>query len=146
MPKKPVKMANRVVGIVIIAMVLVGSFALIRFLMKQKPTPETENGPDKIQIESSKEGEYIKIRSSKSDGDWSTFDVEDAKIRFMSHQGGDFSSTLMEPKVTDIYAPEVKIKGDNGVDINGWKFGAGPGAAFKGKSFKVEKDGKVMIG
>jgi len=50
MPKKPVKKANRIIGVVIIAVVLVGAFAGIKFLIKQKSTPETQKGADNIQI------------------------------------------------------------------------------------------------
>ena len=55
MPKKPVKKANRIIGVVIIAMVFVGAFAGIKFLMNQKSKPETQKGPDNIQIPSNSE-------------------------------------------------------------------------------------------
>ena len=50
MPRKPAKMTNRIIGIVIIVMVLVGAFTGIKFLMKQKSKPGTQKGTDKIQI------------------------------------------------------------------------------------------------
>ena len=67
MPKKPVKKANRVVGVVIIAMVLVGAFTGIRFLMKQELKPETQKGADNIQIPSNAGPiiDYSKIEENK---------------------------------------------------------------------------------
>ena len=50
MPRKPAKMTNRIIGIVIIVMVLVGAFTGIKFLMKQKSKPEAQKGTDKIQV------------------------------------------------------------------------------------------------
>ena len=67
MPKKPVKKANKVIGVVVIAMVLVGAFAGYRFLMKRASKPETQKGADKIQIPSNMEPviDYNKIEKDK---------------------------------------------------------------------------------
>ncbi|MBW2407902.1 MAG: hypothetical protein JRF17_11070 [Deltaproteobacteria bacterium] len=67
MPKKPVKTSNRVIGVVIIAVVLIGAFAVIRFLMKQTSIPETTKGTDKIQIPSNAESiiDFNKIEEDK---------------------------------------------------------------------------------
>jgi len=67
MPKKPVKKANRVIGILIVALVVVGAFTGFRFLMKQKSKPETQKGTEKIQIPSNTEPliDYNKIEESK---------------------------------------------------------------------------------
>ncbi|MBW2604091.1 MAG: hypothetical protein JRE28_07205 [Deltaproteobacteria bacterium] len=67
MPKKPVKKANRVIGVVIIAMVLVGAFTGFKFLMKKELKPETQKGPDKIQISSNAKPiiDYSKIEEDK---------------------------------------------------------------------------------
>lgn len=67
MPKKPAKMANRVIGVVIITMVLVGAFTGIRFLMKKELKPETQKGSDKIQIPTNAEPiiDYSKIDEDK---------------------------------------------------------------------------------
>ena len=67
MPKKPVKTANRVIQVVIIAMVLIGAFTGFRFLMKQKAKPGTQKGTDKIQIPANTESiiDYSKIEDDK---------------------------------------------------------------------------------
>jgi nitrogen regulatory protein PII len=67
MPKKPAKMTNRIIGIVIIAMVFVGAFTGIKFLMKQKLKPGTQKGADKIQIPLNKEPviDYNNIEEDK---------------------------------------------------------------------------------
>jgi hypothetical protein len=67
MPKKPVKKANRVIGVVIIAMIFVGAFTGIRFLMKPESKPETQKGPDNIGIPSNVEPviDYSKIEENK---------------------------------------------------------------------------------
>jgi len=67
MPKKPVKKTSRVVGVVIIALVVIGAFAGFRFLMKQKSKPGTQKGTDKIQIPSNTEPiiDYNKIKEDK---------------------------------------------------------------------------------
>ena len=67
MPKKPAKKANRIIGVVIIAMVLVGAFTGIKFLMKQKSKPETQKETDKIQIPLNKEPviDYNNIEGDK---------------------------------------------------------------------------------
>ena len=67
MPRKPTKMTNKIIGIVIIAMVLVGAFTGIKFLMKQKSKPETQKDTDKIQIPLNKEPviDYNNIEEDK---------------------------------------------------------------------------------
>lgn len=67
MPRKPVKTANRVVGVVIITLVLVGTFAAFRFLMKKESQPETPKSSDNIQIPSNAEPilDYNKIQEDK---------------------------------------------------------------------------------
>jgi hypothetical protein len=67
MPRKPAKMTNKIIGIVIIAMVLVGAFTGIKFLMKQKSKPETQKDTDKIQIPLNKEPviDYNNIEEDK---------------------------------------------------------------------------------
>jgi hypothetical protein len=68
MPKKPMKTANKVLGVVIIAMVLVGAFTGIRFLMKQKSKPVTQKKPDKVQIPSNT-GPIIDYNKMEEDKD-----------------------------------------------------------------------------
>lgn len=67
MPKKPVKKVNRVIGVVILAMVLVGAFTGFKFLMKQESKPETQKGPDKIEIPSNNDLiiDYNKLEEDK---------------------------------------------------------------------------------
>ncbi|GMQ79671.1 MAG: hypothetical protein BMS9Abin03_098 [Thermodesulfobacteriota bacterium] len=67
MPKKPVKKANIVIGIVIIAMVLVGAFTGFKFLMKRESKPGIQKGPDKIPIHSNAGPiiDYSKIEDDK---------------------------------------------------------------------------------
>jgi hypothetical protein len=67
MPRKPAKMTNKIIGIVIIAMVLVGAFTGIKFLMKQKSKPEPQKDTDKIQIPLNKEPviDYNNIEEDK---------------------------------------------------------------------------------
>lgn len=52
MPKKPVKTANKVIGIIIALVVLVGAYSGFKFLSKRGLTPDTQKGPEKIQIPS----------------------------------------------------------------------------------------------
>jgi len=67
MPRKPVKKANRIIGVIIVALVVVGAFTGIRFLMKQKSKLETKKGNEKIQIPSNTEPiiDYNKIKENK---------------------------------------------------------------------------------
>jgi hypothetical protein len=67
MPRKHVKKANRVIGVVIVALMVAGAFAGIRFLMKQKSKLETLKGTEKIQIPSNTEPiiDYNKIEDNK---------------------------------------------------------------------------------
>jgi hypothetical protein len=67
MPKKPVKKTNRIIGVVIITMVIVGAYTGIRFLMKQESKPGTQKGTDKIQIPLNTEPviDYNKIEKDK---------------------------------------------------------------------------------
>jgi hypothetical protein len=67
MPKKPAKMANRIIGVVIITMVLVGAYTGFRFLMKQKSKPDTQKRTDKIQLPLNTEPviDYNKIDKDK---------------------------------------------------------------------------------
>ena len=67
MPKKPVIKGNRVIRVVILAMVLIGAFTGFKFLMKQESKPETQKGPDKIQIPSNTELiiDYDRIEEDK---------------------------------------------------------------------------------
>jgi len=67
MPKKPVKMANRVIGVVIVALVVVGAIMGYKFLMKQKSKLETQKGNENIQIPSNTEPviDYNKMEENK---------------------------------------------------------------------------------
>jgi nitrogen regulatory protein PII len=67
MPKKPVKMANKILGVVIIALVVAGAFMGFRFLVKQESKPGTQKGTDKIQIPLNTEPviDYNKIEKDK---------------------------------------------------------------------------------
>lgn len=67
MPKKPAKTANRIIGVVIITMVLVGAFMVFKFQMKQESKPVTQKGSEKIQIPSGTEPviDYNKIEEDK---------------------------------------------------------------------------------
>jgi hypothetical protein len=68
MPKKPVKTANRIIGVVIIVVMLVGAFAAFKFLMKRESKPETQKKLDNIQIPSNSEPiiDYNKIEEDKA--------------------------------------------------------------------------------
>jgi hypothetical protein len=63
MPKKPIKKANRVFGVLILVMVFIAVFAGIKFLKKPKSNLEAKKGADNISISSSEEGiiDYNKI-------------------------------------------------------------------------------------
>ena len=50
MPKNPVKKANKIIGVVIITMVLVGAYIGFKFLMKRESKPDTQKGTEKIQL------------------------------------------------------------------------------------------------
>jgi nitrogen regulatory protein PII len=67
MPKKPATMTNRVIGVVIIIILLVGGFSIFKFLMKSESKSVTPKGPDKIQIPSNAEPviDYSKIEEDK---------------------------------------------------------------------------------
>jgi hypothetical protein len=67
MPKKPVKMANRVMGVIIVALVIAGAFTGIKYFMKQKSKLQTQKGTDKVQIPSNSEPiiDYNKMEENK---------------------------------------------------------------------------------
>jgi len=52
MPKKPVKTANKIIGIIVILVVLIGAYAGFKFLSKRGLTPGTQKEPENIQIPS----------------------------------------------------------------------------------------------
>lgn len=90
-----------------------------------------------ILIASTDANENIEIRSEKSANEYGRIEVKDGEISLWI-EGNEGSYV----DVND----SVKIFGFNEVDVNGWKFGSGPGAEFTGKAFKVTQDGKVMLG
>jgi hypothetical protein len=67
MPKKPAKTANKVIGIIIIFVVLVGAYTGFKFLSKRELKPDTQKGPEKIQIPSTAEPviDYNRIEEDK---------------------------------------------------------------------------------
>ncbi len=67
MPKKPVKTANKVIGIIIIFVVLVGVYTGFKFLSKRELKPDTQKGPEKIQVPSTAEPviDYNRIEEDK---------------------------------------------------------------------------------